>query len=61
MHLIERNFDPAICFEGKWYPTSIYMQAYDMVRDDPQLMNEIHKLEHKYIKLHLDRLMKEEE
>ena len=57
----ERNFDPAICFEGEWYPTSIYMHAYNMAHDDPRLMDEINKLEQKYIKLHLDQLMKEEE
>jgi len=61
MRWFERNFDPAICFEGEWYPTSIYMQAYDMANHDTRLMDEIDKLEKKYIKLHLDQLMKEEE
>lgn len=52
--------EPAIYFEGKAYPVSIYMQAHDMANHDTRLMDEIDKLEKKYIKLHLDQLMKEE-
>lgn len=53
--------EPAIYFEGKAYPTSIYMQAYNLANHDTRLGAEIEALEHKYIKLHLEELMKEEE
>ena len=55
-----KNFDPVIYFEGKPYPVSLYMQAYNLANRDERLAAEIDALEKKYIQLHLDELMKGE-
>ena len=61
MHFFKQNCDPAIYFNGKAYPTSVYMQAYNEATHDKQLEKEIDALEKKYIQLHLDMLMNEQD
>ena len=54
------HLDPAIYFEGKSYPLSIYMQAYNAADRDPELAAAIDKIEKDFIRKHLEELMKDD-